>query len=681
MKKLIYIWLFLPLIAIAQPKQPTQMADSLWQVWQDERQTDSIRLSALDAFIWREYLFTQPDSAFYYAQKEYEFARNRGLQMQMADALNTQGISFAIRSNYENAIEYFLSSLKIKEQIGDQAGVANSLNNIGIIYENQGEYQQAINNYMQSLEIQEELGNTKGMANALNNIGNSLYNQNEYIKAIDYHKRSLNLKEKLEDQKGISESLNNLGLVYQKQGDLTKALNAFTQSLKIKEEFGNKQSIANSLNNIGTLYLEQGNYNSALLFSRRALNMAKEVGAVSQIRDAANSLWEIHKNSGNYKQGMEMHELYIQMRDSIVNEKNVKEVIRQEYKYAYEKQAAADSVANAKSAEIKNAQIAQQQAELKAKRNQQYGLFIGLLLMVILAGSTYYRFQSKKKANKVLHKTLAELKAAQQQLIHAEKMASLGELTAGIAHEIQNPLNFVNNFSDVNHELISELKEEIEKGDLEEIKAIAGDLEQNEEKISHHGKRADGIVKGMLQHSRTSSGQKEPTDLNALADEYLRLAYHGLRAKDKSFNADFKLDPDAQLPKVNVVPQEIGRVLLNLINNAFFAVSEEAKKNPENYKPQIIVTTKLSPLESLSRSTGREQNGVKISVKDNGPGIPDEIKDKIFQPFFTTKSAGEGTGLGLSMSYDIITKGHGGKIKITTKENEGAEFIIYLPIS
>jgi signal transduction histidine kinase len=274
-----------------------------------------------------------------------------------------------------------------------------------------------------------------------------------------------------------------------------------------------------------------------------------------------------------------------------------------------------------------------------------------------------------------LQQSLENLKATQSQLIHAEKMASLGELTAGIAHEIQNPLNFVNNFSEVNRELIIELREELENGNLEEVKEIATDLEQNEEKISHHGKRADEIVKGMLQHSRTSSGKKEPTDINVLADEYLRLAYHGLRAKDKSFNADFKLVADENLPKVNVVPQDMGRVLLNLINNAFHAVSERnlsgfqnltGLPQQENYKPTVTVYTK---------NLGDK---IEIRVKDNGNGIPEEIKTKIFQPFFTTKPTGEGTGLGLSLSYDIV-KAHGGEIKVNSKAGDGTEFIIILP--
>jgi two-component system, NtrC family, sensor kinase len=278
-----------------------------------------------------------------------------------------------------------------------------------------------------------------------------------------------------------------------------------------------------------------------------------------------------------------------------------------------------------------------------------------------------------------LEKTLHELKDTQAQLIQAEKMASLGELTAGIAHEIQNPLNFVNNFSEVNTELIAELKEEITKGNMEEVIAIADDIAANEKKINHHGKRADSIVKGMLQHSRRSSGIKEPTNINALADEYLRLAYHGLRAKDKFFNATMKTNFDETIGNINIIPQDMGRVILNLITNAFYAVTEK-KKSPltteggtgnikdKEYEPTVTVSTK------------KINNKVEIKVTDNGNGIPVKVLDKIFQPFFTTKPTGQGTGLGLSMSYDIVTKAHGGELKVETKEGEGTAFIILLPV-
>ncbi|MGB5322648.1 sensor histidine kinase, partial [Lutimonas sp.] len=285
--------------------------------------------------------------------------------------------------------------------------------------------------------------------------------------------------------------------------------------------------------------------------------------------------------------------------------------------------------------------------------------------------SAYARYEDFNKlelANKKIEKTLKDLKQTQAQLIQSEKMASLGELTAGIAHEIQNPLNFVNNFSEVSYELMKEMQEEIENGDLNEAKEIGHDIEQNLEKINHHGQRASDIVKGMLQHSRSSSGKKEFTDINALADEYLRLAYHGLRAKDKTFNAKLETEFDQHLDKINIVSQDIGRVILNLITNAFYAVNEKKKEEPEGYEPMVHVST---------RKTGDQ---LEIKVKDNGKGMPKHVKEKIFQPFFTTKPTGQGTGLGLSLSYDIV-KAHGGELKVDTKEGEGTKFSIFLPIN
>ena len=283
------------------------------------------------------------------------------------------------------------------------------------------------------------------------------------------------------------------------------------------------------------------------------------------------------------------------------------------------------------------------------------------------------RTQELKEEKEKVETTLTELKSAQSQLIQSEKMASLGELTAGIAHEIQNPLNFVNNFSDVNKELVDELKTELATGNVQLAKEIADDIKVNEEKINHHGKRADAIVKGMLQHSRSSSGQKELTDINVLADEYLRLSYHGLRAKDNSFNATMKTDFDESIGKINIIPQDIGRVILNLINNAFYAVDEKKKQistgvATEGYEPQVSVVTK------------KIGNKIEIKIADNGNGIPQKVLDKIFQPFFTTKPTGQGTGLGLSLAYDIV-KAHGGELKVVTREGEGSEFIVILPVT
>jgi signal transduction histidine kinase/ligand-binding sensor domain-containing protein len=284
---------------------------------------------------------------------------------------------------------------------------------------------------------------------------------------------------------------------------------------------------------------------------------------------------------------------------------------------------------------------------------------------------------------KEIEKAYHELRTTQAQLIQSEKMASLGELTAGIAHEIQNPLNFVNNFSEVNKELLAEMKDEMDKGNIEDAKTIADDVIENQEKINLHGKRADSIVKGMLQHSRASSGQKEPTDINKLADEYLRLSYHGMRAKDKSFNAEYKTDFDETIGKINVVPQDIGRVLLNIINNAFYAVNEKGKNigslQPDQSSSFVPTVPTVPRVPTVTIVTKKLNNKIEIKVSDDGNGIPQKVVDKIFQPFFTTKPTGQGTGLGLSLAYDII-KAHGGEIKVNTREGEGSEFVIQLPI-
>ncbi len=305
---------------------------------------------------------------------------------------------------------------------------------------------------------------------------------------------------------------------------------------------------------------------------------------------------------------------------------------------------------------------------LKVKETANHLIKITEEKKEILANQNIQLEQQVAHRTAELNESMEHLKSTQAQLIQSEKMASLGELTAGIAHEIQNPLNFVNNFSDVNTELITELHEAAAQGDLREVMALVKDIKENEEKIMHHGKRADAIVKGMLQHSRASGGTTEPTDINALADEYLRLAYHGLRAKDKSFNATMRTDFDPSIGKVNVIPQDIGRVILNLITNAFYAVSEKKNSGIENYDPTVNVRTK-----NIVSSDGKTY--LEISVQDNGHGMPKSVMDKIFQPFFTTKPTGQGTGLGLSLSYDIV-KAHGGELKVQTDEGKGSVFTI-----
>jgi two-component system NtrC family sensor kinase len=416
-----------------------------------------------------------------------------------------------------------------------------------------------------------------------------------------------------------------------------------------------KQDLSITYLSISTLYLNKKQEDSSIYYAKKSLLNAEDGSYNKGILDASERLSRLYEGKDD-KEAFNYLKLATAAKDSLYSQDKVKQLLSVSFE---EKQRQQDMEA------------------AKANYRNRIKLYVlaGALIMFLLLATTLLRSNGqKKKANHLLAQqketveaTLAELKSTQSQLIQQEKMASLGELTAGIAHEIQNPLNFVNNFSEVNTELLDELRSELATGNMQSAIEIAEDIKENEQKINQHGKRADAIVKGMLQHSKTSSGQKELTDINALCDEYLQLAYHGLRAKDKSFNAKFETDFDLSVGKINIVPQEIGRVLLNLINNAFYAVSERQRVESLGYKPTVTVSTK------------KLNDKIEIKVKDNGNGIPQKNLDKIFQPFFTTKPTGQGTGLGLSLAYDII-KAHGGEIKIETKENRGSMFLIHLPL-
>ncbi len=419
---------------------------------------------------------------------------------------------------------------------------------------------------------------------------------------------------------------------------------------------------------IADLYYSTQLYDSSLYYAQQAYVSGRNVAQKLRILEASLLLIKLHQNRNKdsviFYQG-----IALAMKDSLYGPEKFKQL------------------------QLLMLEEQERQQNITREREQfknrvKYTVLVSALVIVaVLAFIFIQNSRQKQKANNLLKEqknkienTLSELKSTQSQLVQREKMASLGELTAGIAHEIQNRLNFVNNFSEVNSELIAEMNTEIEKGNYDEVKAIAKDVSDNQEKINHHGKRADAIVKGMLQHSRSSSGVKEPTDINALCDEYLRLSYHGLRAKDKSFNATIKTDFDANIGNIIIIPQDIGRVILNLLTNAFYAVSEKnasAGSAGQQYEPTVtIATSSIQPLQSLLQDGGRI---VTIKVSDNGGGIPQKVLDKIFQPFFTTKPTGQGTGLGLSLSYDIV-KAHGGELKVETKEGLGAEFVIQLPV-
>jgi signal transduction histidine kinase len=460
-----------------------------------------------------------------------------------------------------------------------------------------------------------------------------------------------------------------LGEIYSQKSEYAAALGYYHRGIDHSIE---KLELLNGYIGIAGVFKKMKLVDSTIYYARQAVNVVQDGSFPSKIVEASQMLADIYTTSHATDSALRYMRIMTVAKDSLFSQ--------------------------AKQNLYFNEQLHQQEIQQKieqehlANKNRQNiiillaGLTIILIIAIGLWRKNIYKQQSytvlQKQKQEIdiqkekVEKTLEELKTTQAQLIQSEKMASLGELTAGIAHEIQNPLNFVNNFSEVNKELLVEMKEEMDKGNINDAKAIANDIIENQEKINHHGKRADSIVKGMLQHSRSSSVQKELTDINALADEYLRLAFHGLRAKDKAFNAKLETDFDNSVGKINIVPQDIGRVLVNLLNNAFYAVNERKKSGIENYEPTISLTTKNMNARPEDRLG---QGKIEIRVKDNGNGISQNELDRIFQPFFTTKPTGQGTGLGLSLSYDII-KAHDGEIKVVSTEGEGSEFLIHIPI-
>jgi signal transduction histidine kinase len=453
-----------------------------------------------------------------------------------------------------------------------------------------------------------------------------------------------------------------LGNLYFKKANYDSALYYYRLSEHLAAEIRPKQTALIYVS-LARYYNKMAQPDSALYYAKKGLAIAERVLSTKSTYESAEMLAHIYEQKHEVDSAFVYLKLSNGLKDSLFNVAKSQEI----------ENLATNEI-------IRELELESTQAAYKSKL-RFYGLTALLFVALIVAFLLWRNNNNRRQAFEMLQEqkrtietqkakvetTLEELKITQRQLIQSEKMASLGELTAGIAHEIQNPLNFVNNFSEVSKELLVEMKDELETGNTADAKEIAADVIENLEKILHHGKRADAIVKGMLQHSRSSSGQKEATDINKLADEYLRLAYHGLRAKDKAFNVTMKTDFDETIETIKVVPQDIGRVMLNLITNAFYAVAEKKKQQPDGYEPTVSVSTK------------KLNNTVEIEVADNGNGIPQKVWDKIFQPFFTTKPTGEGTGLGLSLSYDIV-KAHGGELKVESKEGLGAVFVVTLPV-
>ncbi|NIJ54212.1 ATP-binding protein [Dyadobacter arcticus] len=633
-------------------------------------------------------------------------------QFPQQDTLRVQrlnGLSFQLsRVDPLESQKIANDAIKLSKQLHYTAGETTGMLNISLAYTSQGNYVPALKVGLAALELAKRTGNKKLEALAYLGLAHTYQRLRNNAQALPYAMQALKLSRSINDWLGIRRSLNILGTIYATADNLPKAIDYYKQARQASVQDNDLFYVATMDGNLAEIYELQGKYDlafslslrtvrfmettnrptvaaefklipataflhtgqldSAIIYAKQILLVTEPLGIRNQSRDAHKIMADAYAGRKDYARAWPHLQKYEAYRDSLAGEETTRQAAV--LKYQIEQEKARNQIENLKNDQ--QLQALQQEKAQNEGRVLTWSLITGLVIFLVIGMILYRNNRQKQHANVVLQEekqkvedTLDELRATQKQLIQSEKMASLGELTAGIAHEIQNPLNFVNNFSEVSSELIEEMNVEIEKGNLEEIKTIANDILENLEKINHHGKRADNIVKGMLQHSKKSSSTKEPTDINALADEYLRLAYHGFRAKDNAFNTTLKTDFDETILLISIIPQDIGRVVLNLLNNAFYAVHQK-----------VLLGSGYEPIVTLS--TKKLGDNVLIRVQDNGSGIPKRVLDKIFQPFFTTKPTGQGTGLGLSLSYDIVTKGHGGTLQVESAEGDGSTFVVKL---
>jgi len=663
MKKLSLILLLLvtTVIADAQNKE----IDTLRVALSKANAPDTTRLNILKKLA-SDYFISKPDSSLIFGQQCYDLSVKFKRVRDQAVSLNYMADAYSSLGDYVKCFQLYFKSMRLAESINDIPVVVVEYNNIGSSYVIKQDYLKALpylriglkkwTIYASSHTL--KVASDRELKSVLMiNIGEVfLYTHN--IDSADHY---LQISYKDSKTKNFKDLLGNidrdLGEVETARDHKATALEYYRNAILLSTANEDVEMLSISYLSKANLYHKYKQQDSAEYYAQKALETASAEKYLQDVLNAGKVLYTYYDEDHNLPQALKYLKITTATKDSLFSQDKVKQLLSIDFD---EKQRQRD---------IEAAQIAYRD------QVRMYGFIAGLTVLLLLVFIFWRNSRQRKRANLLLQDQKEEIEASleklqltQKQLIQSEKMASLGELTAGIAHEIQNPLNFVNNFSEVSAELTSELKDELRKGNIEESITIADDLEQNLEKIQHHGKRADFIVKGMLQHSRTNTGERQLTDINILADEFLKLSYHGLRAKDKSFNTEFVTYFDKKLPKVTVVQQDIGRVLLNLFNNAFYAVAQRQKTAGADYKPEVSVTTTA------------DNKHIIIKVKDNGIGIPDTIKDKIMQPFFTTKPTGQGTGLGLSLSYDIIVKGHGGTMDVQSREGEGSEFIVTLPI-
>jgi signal transduction histidine kinase len=672
MKNIFFVLLFFQSGVLAQTRQK----DSLQNLIKIEKSdTAKIRLLNLLAQLY------EIDTANIYLQEavnlsnksDYEFGR----------LVTLTNLSFVSNNaDYPKALGYALSAHDIAERRKDTGMLLRLYTSMTLLYRELQDANMMLE-YTKKRDMLLQSWANKPVDEKMNQFKIQVYNAYGYsftlLNRMDsarfYRRLAYQTVIEQKDQSYTTAFFAGIGLTYIDENP-DSALYYFRLAL-LREKTNKSIWMGRIGTGMGRTFYKKGLPDSALYYFQLGFINSREAKQIRDETDASIFLHQLYATQNQLDSAYKYLLISSSLKDSVFGIEKIKEIQQLNY--------------NERSRITRQTQAKINAQEKSATNLKLLSLAGGLAALSIFVLFLFRSNKQKQKVNFLLHEqntkinlqksktenALENLRSTQQQLIQKEKMASLGELTAGIAHEIQNPLNFVNNFSDVNKELLAEMKDEIAKGNYDEVKAIANDVMDNQEKINQHGKKADGIVKGMLQHSRSSSAVKEPTDINKLADEYLRLAYHGLRAKDKSFNAVLKTDYDETIGNINIIPQDIGRVILNLITNAFYAIGEK-KKSPHplkggmDYEPIVTVTTK-----KFSSPSAGGDGGIEVRIKDNGNGIPQNIVDKIFQPFFTTKPTGQGTGLGLSLSYDIV-KAHGGELKVKTKEGEGAEFIIFL---
>ena len=665
---------FLTLISLSLVAQQSKY-DSLKRVVTTTA-SDSTKYITL-MVLYSSYREDNRDSALYYVQKALVLAKQNKKSLDEAHALGAKGYILSHLGKYGESFKCFQEAFKIAENPANEivswsnwGKIPASLplhegrlyiltsihNSIGLLYGRTDKTDKQIFHYKETKRLAEVLKDTLFLGSVNMNLGGIYIRLNKLDSALVMEQNAERFFVQSGHKQYLSRVYQLIGNIYIKKGNTTKAIKYYRKAIKSGIEQNSIVALSGVYSRLSELYLtKEKNRDSCLYYARKNLSLRVSMGS-KNMGEVYSLLYRSYQLNNKIDSAYKYQGLALMANDSTHKEqiKNLSDFQNRSFDEQFQLQ-----------------ELEKDKIQIQSKITT-YSLLAGLAVLFIVGFILYQNNRQKQKANVVLENTLTKLKSTQAQLIQSEKLASLGELTAGIAHEIQNPLNFVNNFSELSVELIGELREERSKQEggrdegLED--EILSDISQNLEKITHHGKRASSIVKGMLEHSRMSSNVKELTDINALTDEYLRLSYHGLRAKDKSFNALLKTNFDENIEKINIVSQDIGRVILNLITNAFYAVNEKKKGNLDGYEPTVSVSSK------------KIDTKIEIKINDNGSGIPEKVLDKIFQPFFTTKPTGQGTGLGLSLSYDII-KAHGGTLECESVMGEGTTFMIKLPIT